>query len=240
MADSPRKIEVKADSIGKEIVFESGDLSKATEQIALLAGDTRPELAPLIVPKLELGNVVDSTDSDSDESSQDHSPRLSETGKLLIKLNLEELACQPLTKVLALASGKFKCFVIESCFGLRGNETLRAYPCVLDQCTRTFFVWLGDTVFTSFTKHTFMNLCDLAESHGAASVIFVLDREHSQKTDYRRMFQVVDAARLSKDAMALLVRKEAASSDEEDSDDSDHAGRVSRVHEACAFYKFEL
>jgi len=145
--------------------------------------------------------------------------------------------------VLALVGGKFKPFVIESCYGLTGHETLRAYPCVLDEQDEkntTFFVWLGDTDFKAFTKHTFMNLCDLAEGHGAKSVIFMLDREHAQKVDYRRMFQVVDAMRLGKDSVTLLVRKEAASSDEEESDDSDPAERITRVNETLAFYKFVL
>jgi hypothetical protein len=139
-----------------------------------------------------------------------------------------------------LAIAKPKPFVIESCFGLTGKETLRAYPCVLDEQKGHFFVWLGDTAFTAFTKHTFMNLCDLAENHGAKTVIFLLDREHAQKSDYRRMFQVVDAVRLGKDSVASLARRDAASSDEEESDESDPAMRLTRINEAIAFYKFEL
>ena len=44
----------------------------------LLAGTDRQDLVQMIVPKLGLeGVAADSTDSDSDESSEDHSPRLS-------------------------------------------------------------------------------------------------------------------------------------------------------------------
>jgi hypothetical protein len=54
-------------------------------------------------------------------------------------------------------------------------------------------VWLGDTSLTAFTKHTFLNLCDFAEDNKATDVIFLLDYNHAQKKEFKRMFEVVDA-----------------------------------------------
>lgn len=85
-----------------------------------------------------------------------------------------------------------------------------------------------------------MNLCDFAENQCAKSVIFLLDREHIQKNEYKRMFQVVDVVRLNKDSVAHLIRKEISLSDEEESDDSGPSQRITRVNETVAFYKFEL
>ena len=99
-------------------------------------------------------------------------------------------------KTIDLQAGKFQTFVIESCYGLKGNETLRAYPCVLDEVNGKFFVWLGDTCLTAFTKHTFMNLCDFAEDNEATDIIFLLDYNHAQKKEFKRMFGVVDAEHL--------------------------------------------
>ena len=73
-----RMMQMKTD-LNEKGVFESGDIPQecVKEAPKQLTGSDAS-----IVPKLELGAaVIDSTDSDSDESSEDHSPRLTETGK---------------------------------------------------------------------------------------------------------------------------------------------------------------
>ena len=58
------------------VLVDDSDFKKESDQHLSLQGSLNP-------PVLLLGNV-DSTDSDSDESSEDHSPRFSHTGKWLI------------------------------------------------------------------------------------------------------------------------------------------------------------
>ena len=69
-------------------------------------------------------------------------------------------------------------FVFDACAGLSGTETLSQYPCIFEPQTARFFVWLGDTDFALFTKSTFMNLSDFAESAGAKTVIFLIFHAH--------------------------------------------------------------
>jgi hypothetical protein len=189
--------------------------------------------------------AVESTDSDSEESSQEESPRLSAIGKNFIYLNSIDLsleqACLPLTSMLVLTAGKFRLFDFDVKFGLQGTDTLRTYPCVLDEQTQTFFVWLGDTDIKAFTKHTFLNLCDFAETQGALHVIFLVDRQHKQKTEYKRMFKVIDAVRLSEGAFSAFVKKASdGKSDLVESEKSSDSG-VSFVDvDTVAFYKFAL
>lgn len=142
-----------------------------------------------------------------------------------------------MTSMLMLTANKFQMFEFEVCFGLQGLDTLRNYPCVLDEQTQTFFVWLGDTDIKAFTKHTFFNLCDFAENHGALHVIFLVDRQHKQKVEYKRMFKVIDAVRLSEEAVNTLVKRESDEEVESEKSDSD----VSFVAaDSVAFYKFAL
>jgi len=118
----------------------------------------------------------------------------------------EAIACQPLLEKIEVSKSKYQTFLIDSVAGLSGNEKLREYPCLLNEENSKFFVLLGDTEFSLFSKSTFMNLCNFAEKNGASSVVLLLDREHAQKSQYRRMFKVIDAERLCKDeAEALLA-----------------------------------
>ena len=50
-----------------------------------------------------------------------------------------------------------------------------------------------------------MNLSDFAESVGAEKVTFLIFHQHRQKSQYRSMFSVIDAKRLSSDALKDLV-----------------------------------
>lgn len=133
--------------------------------------------------------------------------------------------------------------MIESVHGLTGKDTLRAYPCVLDeQGTRVFYIWLGDAQFYTFTKHTFLNLCDFAESHGAVRMVFLLDQDHEETKEYHRMFSVIDAVRMSNDSVKVLVRSDTASSDEDESEFSQgqSSPKSQRVSDKMAFYRYEL
>ena len=109
----------------------------------------------------------------------------------------------------AVSSDLTRKFVFDACAGLSGTETLHQYPCVYDGRSSRFFVWLGDTDFALFTKSTFMNLCEFAESEcQAISVTFLVFHQHRQKEQYRSMFRVIDAKRLGSEAVKELIGKE--------------------------------
>lgn len=62
----------------------------------------------------------------------------------------------------------------------------------------SLLVWLADTDIAIFSKSTFMNLCKFAEEQlGAKKLVFVLNAKHVQKKQYRSMFKVIDAERVS-------------------------------------------
>lgn len=103
-------------------------------------------------------------------------------------------------------------------------------------------MWLADTDLSVFTKDTFMNLCNFAEKHNAKDVVFLLDREHKQKNEYRRMFRVIDAKRLGTDNVTSLLKQDStsSSSDEEEGNELDLEVRAKNVIASIAFYKFAL
>lgn len=101
----------------------------------------------------------------------------------------------------------------------------------------TFYVWLSDTDLSVFTKDTFMNLCNFSEKLHAKNVIFLLDREHKQKNEYRSMFNVIDASRLGVKAVTSLLKTD---SDEDENDDEGAKLRAENVIASVAFYKFVL
>jgi len=102
---------------------------------------------------------------------------------------------------------KFKNFVITSEGGLLGNEILAKFPCVLNADKRSFFVMIGATDFVFFTKSTLMNLCDFAEKQNAIELVFIVDRKHPERTQYRSTMKMVDAMPLkSKDIRNLLEK----------------------------------
>lgn len=53
-----------------------------------------------------------------------------------------------------------------------------------------------------------MNLSNLAESKGASSVTLILDRAHEQRSQYERMFKVLDAERMRSASVQKLIRKD--------------------------------
>ena len=88
--------------------------------------------------------------------------------------------CKPMTSMIqSLQKPTVQKLLFDACAGLSGTETLNQYPCVYDADTdRRFFVWLGDTEFSLFTKSVFMNLCNFAEEAGALSVTFLVFHQH--------------------------------------------------------------
>jgi hypothetical protein len=105
-----------------------------------------------------------------------------------------------------------------------------------------FYVWLGDAQFYTFTKHTFLNLCDFAEGHGAVRMVFLLDQDHAEIKEYQRMFKVLDAVQMSDGSVKDLVRSDIASSDQDECDFSpgSNSTKSQRVSDKMAFYRYEL
>lgn len=82
--------------------------------------------------------------------------------------------------------------------GLNAQKCLWVFPCVLDQTTSKFFVWMGDVTLDKFTKSTFMNLAGFADKSSATKLVLVQTRNHPQKAEFKRLFTVLDAIRVSK------------------------------------------
>ena len=67
-------------------------------------------------------------------------------------------------------------YLFDAQAGLSGTDLVHRYPCIHDELSNKFFVWLGDTDFAIFTKSTFMNLSNFGESVGAISITFLIYR----------------------------------------------------------------
>lgn len=105
-------------------------------------------------------------------------------------------ACRPMTSLLSIKDDECQAYVIDACAGLSGKETVHQWPCVLYD--DKLIVWLDETSLSMFTKSTFMNLCEFAEQECAAKkLVFLLSATHSQKSQYKQMFKVIDVRRLS-------------------------------------------
>lgn len=122
--------------------------------------------------------VVDST-SDDTESFDAKSQKSQETAETE---DIEDLfiaeKCKPMTSLMPNLPPACRHFVFDACAGLSGSETLSQYPCIFEPQNARFFVWLGDTDLALFTKSTFMNLSNFAESAGARTVIFLIFHAH--------------------------------------------------------------
>ncbi len=70
---------------------------------------------------------------------------------------------------------------IDSKVGLNGSHTHWSFPCMHDEESQRFYVWLGDVSIEKFTKTTLMNLVSFAEKAGSTKMVLVMDREHPQK-----------------------------------------------------------
>ena len=115
-----------------------------------------------------------------------------------------EATVKPILQILNV--GSFSSFVINSQAGLAGTTTVATYPCILT--ASRFFVWLGSTSISVFDKSTFMNLTNLAEKEGAKEMYLVLERLNPHKQNFRKMFRVIDAERLTAAQTQELIKKD--------------------------------
>jgi len=77
----------------------------------------------------------------------------------------------------------------------------------MDSENKRFIIWLGDITIDKFTKSTFMNLADFAESKDATSLVFVQMRDHSQKDNFKKLFKVLDGKRVNKKGMKSMLNE---------------------------------
>jgi hypothetical protein len=98
-----------------------------------------------------------------------------------------------------LSLNNYDSFVIDSQAGLTGKTIIAQYPCVL--AGSNFFVHIGTTDSSIFGKSTLMNLANFAEKKGAQDMYLILDKEHVQLKQYKRMFKVIDAERVTAESM---------------------------------------
>lgn len=106
-------------------------------------------------------------------------------------------ACEPMREMLNLKENDYQASLFEACDGLTGRYVAHQFPCALIDGDR-MLVWVADTDLTIFTKSTFLKLCDYAENElHATTVVFMLDADHRQKSQYKQMFSVIDALRMS-------------------------------------------
>lgn len=74
-----------------------------------------------------------------------------------------------------------KQFELDARVGLNGGQSSWSFPCILDEASGTFYVWLADITLECFTKTTFLSLTNFAEAQGAEKVVLVQFRDHVQK-----------------------------------------------------------
>jgi hypothetical protein len=118
--------------------------------------------------------------------------------RVLIDVNLFFLvdACTPMMSLLNLQPEDTTTYLVDACAGLIGTSQINRYPCVL-YANSNCLVWLADTDISLFSKSTFFNLANFAEDNlGATKITFVLSANHTQKRQYRDMFEVIDAVKL--------------------------------------------
>jgi len=96
---------------------------------------------------------------------------------------------------------KFKLMEFEAKVGLNASQVHHLYPCLLDEDSKRFYVFMGDVTLDKFNKSTFMNLANFAELNGAISMVLVQNREHHQKESFRKLFKVLDAKRVKKSGL---------------------------------------
>lgn len=83
--------------------------------------------------------------------------------------------------MLKVAEGKAKLFELDSRVGLNGSQSHWSFPCLQDDASKNFFVFLGDLSIDKLTKTTFLNLVNFAEKANAQKLILIQDRDHRQK-----------------------------------------------------------
>lgn len=101
------------------------------------------------------------------------------TIKLLTYPILE--SCEIMLNMLPLSSDQFRLFELGSKVGLNGSLYLENFPCLFDINDQRFYVFLGEAKIDKFTKSTYLNMANLAQKQGAECLIFIQERDHSQK-----------------------------------------------------------
>lgn len=79
------------------------------------------------------------------------------------------------------AENKAKLFELDSRVGLNGSQSNWSFPCMQDEDSQRFYVWLGDVNIDKFTKTTYLNLVNFAEKALCNKMVLVMDRDHRQK-----------------------------------------------------------
>lgn len=69
-------------------------------------------------------------------------------------------------------------------------------------------MWIGSTDISIFGKTTLMNLANLAEDKGASDLLLIIDKDHTQMSQYKRMFKVIDAERVTAASMKDLIKSD--------------------------------
>jgi len=118
------------------------------------------------------------------------------------------ISCSNLATMVKVVDDKYKLYEFDSKVGLNGSQTHCNFPCLLEEEKKTFFVWLGDVTIDKFTKSTFLNLANFAETNGAKQVVLIQVRDHVQKDQFRKLFKVLDAKRVSKKGMTEMLANE--------------------------------
>ena len=112
--------------------------------------------------------------------------------------------------------------------GLCGEESIvDSIPCIIsdDQCK--FMVFVNELDVKQFSKSTLLNLVGTAESISPAcqQLVFICSRMTPGYKDFKKMFEVIEASRMTKTEIRPLV------SQQED---------LSQILEQYGFYKLAI
>jgi hypothetical protein len=128
----------------------------------------------------KLGFQAVASEDESDDSASTDEGAVQQ-GKQLSTYSTSTDYCHRMMELFQVKDGQAKYFELDSRVGLNGSKTCWSFPCVLDEETQRFFVWLGDITVDRFTKTTFLNLANFAESNGAKQMVLIQFRDHVQK-----------------------------------------------------------
>jgi len=186
----------RSDDIPEAYKNEATDKMRASQQFS--SGNNFTQQLSIEEPE----QVGDSTSDDTNSEHEQPNAVVDEEDE--DKLIAE--SCKPLTSLMpSFQKETTRKFLFEAQAGLSGHETVHRYPCILEPASRRFFVWLGDLDYALFTKSTFLNLSNFAESCNALTITFLIYHQHRQKVQYRNMFKVIDAVSLGSEAVKELV-----------------------------------
>lgn len=116
--------------------------------------------------------------------------------------------CAKLQQLFKVNEAKVKLFEIDSRVGLNGSKSHWSFPCMQDEESSRFYVWLGDLNIEKFTKTTFLNLVNFGEKASCSKMVLVMNRDHPQKDQFQKLFKVLDAHRVSKRGMEEIMNVE--------------------------------